>query len=461
MKRPSIAVRTVVAGTALALAPAVAPVALAAPAQPNVTSENAVSYTPQLVPAGVSRPRVDAIAVNGARTYAGGAFDAVSQGGSTLRGLGHLMAFGTTTGALDRGFKPQFNGAVRALEPAPDGGVYVGGSFTTVNGAARGSLVKLTAGGAVDTGFRPALGSAAVNDLELATIRGQRRLVVAGAMKGRLVAVNTDTGTNTRELDAVFTEKIPGARGSGTSVFDVAVSPDGRRLIATGNFTRVTVDGVARSRRAFVMLDLPTLAGGTAINPWYYPGFAKECGATPAGDSRRIANLQGVDWSPDGSHFNVAATGKIPLEGDVWHAWDTDARNAGSSVCDAVGRFSLQDDNQAVWINYSGGDSLWTVQDTGAAVYVQGHMQWMNNPDGYASRPIGDNKTGEPAVPRRGVAAIDPRTGKAVPSWDPNSAARKGGKALLATRSGVWWGSDSVNWNGKPRYGLAYTPTPR
>jgi Domain of unknown function (DUF5122) beta-propeller len=452
----SFTVRVAVAGSALVLVPAAAE---AAAPQARVTAQNAVAYTPQLVSTGTERVRVDALTVAGTRTYAGGRFSTVTQGGKTYRGLGNIMAFNTNTGAVDAGFDAQFDAPVTALEAAPGGGVFAGGAFTRVNGVARPGLVKLRANGTVDTSFKPYFTSGTVNDLELATVRGQRRLIVAGAMPGKLAAVNLDTGANTGALDAVFSDPIPGARGAGTSVFNLAVSPNGTRLIATGNFRTVSVRGTSRARRAFVMLDMPSSTRPTVIDPWYYPGFGKSCSATPAGDARRIANLQGVDWSPDGSHFDVTATGKVSLPGDVWHAWDTDAHNAGSSVCDGVGRFSLRNDNQAEWINYSGGDSIWTVQDTGSAVYVQGHMRWMDNPDGFASKGIGDRTTGAPAALRRGVAAINPSTGKAIASWAPPAPAQAGGKALVATRSGIWWGSDSLTWNGKARHGLAFTPS--
>ena len=32
------------------------------------------------------------------------------------------------------------------------------------------------------------------------------------------------------------------------------------------------------------------------------------------------------------------------------------------------------------WINYTGGDSLKSVGVTSAAVYVQGHSRWLDNP---------------------------------------------------------------------------------
>jgi hypothetical protein len=448
--------RAAAAATTLVLLPTVA---VAATHQSSLTATTPVTWTPQVVPsAAVARPRVAAIDTTTTRTYAGGVFDTVSQGGRTIRGLGNLLAFSSTSGAVVTGFKPHFDGPVRAVEVAPDGGVFVGGDFTTVNGRSRPGLVKLTSGGAVDTRFRPYFSSGQVNDLELATIDGHLRLVVAGAMPKRLAAVRLATGADTGDLDATFSDRIPGARGT-VSVFRATVAPNGKRLIATGNFRTVTADGTSHARRAFVMLDLPGLTARTKVDSWYYPGFAEECSATASGDARRIANLQGVDWSPDGSHLDVTATGKVPQSGDVWHAWDTDAHNARSSVCDGVGRFALADETQAVWINYSGGDSIWSVQDTGAAVYVQGHMQWMNNPDGFASRGIGDRRTGAPAAARKGVAAIDPRTGRAVAGWAPVAPAKRGGRALLATADGVWWGSDSAKFGGRARYGLAFTRT--
>ncbi len=53
-------------------------------------------------------------------------------------------------------------------------------------------------------------------------------------------------------------------------------------------------------------------------------------------------------------------------------------------LCDSVSRFETNnlDPTAPTWINYSGGDSLKSVAVTGAAVYVQGHSRWLNNPYG-------------------------------------------------------------------------------
>ena len=222
----------------------------------------------------------------------------------------------------------------------------------------------------------------------------------------------------------------------------------------TGNFQHV--DGQQRSK--FFLLDLA--AGATSLSSWYYPGFAKPCASTAP---RRIPNLQGVDFSPDGSALTVTATGQIPLKrSDVWYHRLGADNQPDTTVCDAVGRFSLADDSRPQWINYTGGDSVWAAADTGAAVYVAGHFRWLDNPDGYASKGVGDQTSGAPASSRRGIAAIDPETGLALP-WNPGlGQTRIGGKAFLADPSGLWIGNDATSFAGAPRYGLqrALLPPP-
>jgi hypothetical protein len=160
--------------------------------------------------------------------------------------------------------------------------------------------------------------------------------------------------------------------------------------------------------------------------------------------------LQGVDFSPDGSYFVVAATGQIPkFKEDIWPT----GSSTYPTVCDAVARFDIADQTQPAWINYTGGDSIWATAVTGAAVYVQGHFLWLDNPNGWASRDGGG------AVRRRGIGAIDPVTGRALP-WNPPKPAAIGGKAFFATPDGLWVGSDSERFNNELRYGIAFVPLP-
>ena len=60
----------------------------------------------------------------------------------------------------------------------------------------------------------------------------------------------------------------------------------------------------------------------------------------------------------------------------------------------------------------TGGDSLYAVAVTGAAVYVGGHQRYLDNPNGTTTRPRPDR--GGPV----GIGALNPLTGKALP-WNP------------------------------------------
>jgi hypothetical protein len=122
-------------------------------------------------------------------------------------------------------------------------------------------------------------------------------------------------------------------------------------------------------------------------------------------------------------------------------------------VCDASARFdtAVTHPDRPVWINYTGGDSVWATAITGAAVYVQGHFQWLDNPDGIGSHDGGG------ASRRRGVGAIDPDSGLALP-WNGDKPASMGGKDFLATPSGLWIVSDSLRFHGEYHHGIAFCP---
>jgi hypothetical protein len=350
--------------------------------------------------------------------------------------------------------------------------VYVAGDFTTVNGVARAGLVKLDlATGKADPTFNPYFKSGRVRDLLLTNVGGKQRLLIAGSMSNKIASVDPTTGKNDGYIDTVVADPIAGAWG-GLAVYKIAVDPSGTHLAATGNFQ--TVDGAPR--RHFFMLDLRNAAApndGTTLSSWYYPGFAKDCSSTAA---RRIAYLQGVDWSPDSTdpthrYFTVTATGQIPKQkSDVWYHRLGDNNLPNTTVCDGFGRFDLHDDTKPEWINYTGGDSVWTVADTGAAVYVEGHFKYVDNPDGYASHNVGDIKACPTYVPgdttettgcatrRSGVAAVDPTSGLAIQTWSPAAPTKTGGKVILPVSNGVWFGSDSTNFGAEKHYGIAFAP---
>lgn len=401
---------------AVGLAPASAEIP-----HPDVVSDNPANYTPSLVQVGGQpKPIVDAIAVSGDTVAAGGRFTQTTHGARS-----NLLLFDADTGAA----MAPVNANNRVWAAAASGGwIYVGGQFTSIGGQNKRSIARINAStGEVDPGFTSAV-RGRVNVLAVAN----GRLYAGGSFGPKLVALNLDTGANTGHFNLNITDQLPNSWGSVT-ILGMAINPQGTRLVATGNFRQVA--GQARSRLFVANID----GAQATLDPWYYNRFASACSST---HPRRIAYLQGVDFSPTGSHFSVAATGQIPRSGDL-----------DETVCDGIGRFSMANDGAPQWINYTGGDSVWAVADTGQAVYAQGHFQWLDNRNGFASMPRGD------AVRRLGIGAINPATGQALP-WAPEKRAQIGGRTFFATPAGLWIGSDSENFNGEPRQGIVFAPLP-
>ena len=188
----------------------------------------------------------------------------------------NVFAFNKATGAASTTFNAQIaGGQVWAITvDAATNSVYVGGSFKTVNGATRGALVKLDAStGARETAFKTPFAAGQVNDLQLITLGGTKRLIVAGSSGRKLMSLNPTTGKDDGYFTSVIADPVPRAWG-GVSVHRVAIDPSRTHLVATGNF--LTVDGAARSK--FFMLNLG--GSGASLSSWYYPGFAKPCSTT-------------------------------------------------------------------------------------------------------------------------------------------------------------------------------------
>lgn len=407
--------------------------AVASEPHPTVVSEDPVDYTPHLAADAVqSKPLALAVAELDHTMYVGGRFHAVEDAKRTTTTVReNLVAFDATTGDVATAFHPGLNGPVFALLAVGDS-VYVGGSFASVDGVARPAIAKLDAlTGAVDAAFQPAaISSGRVSEIRL--VNG--RLLVGGTFKKRLVALNPITGHNTGYINVPITGQLD-LSNSKTEVYRFAVDPAGTRLVAVGNFT--TVDGQDR-KRAF-MLDLD--ADAAVLSPWYYPPLDSKClSNTPT----RQAYLEDVDFSPDGSYFVFGATGYVPAT----------TAEIGTAVCDAAARFetNVLAPIKPTWINYTGGDTIHSVAVTGAAVYVQGHFRWLDNPNGKDSEGPG-------AVDRLGIGAIDPVTGKAL-EWAPPKPAAQGGQDFLATSEGLWVMSDSRRFDNEYHRGIAFAPLP-
>ncbi len=444
-----------------------------------VVLKDPANLTPQLVvTVAVPKPHVDAIGQIGDTIFAGGLFEAVLAPTNIQSVRSHFVAFDAATGALKENqtdssayTDPLFNGQIWAIATYTDGAgkdwVYVGGDFTEVRGIPRGRIVKLDAAtGEVDLNFTASFAAGIVWDLKIWTPPGSTAplLVVAGSVGKKLMALDPTTGRNNSYIDLGVADPVSVYDSSGqlvsawggVAVYKVAINPDGTKLVATGNFRTVS----NQSRTRLFVANLTGPAPSATLDPWYYPGFEKPCSST---NPRRIAYLQGVDFAPDGSYFVVTATGQIPKDRPA-DIWGVNGQGPLPTVCDAAGRFNIglpDGDDAPIWINYTGGDSVWAVSVTGAAVYVQGHFQWLDNPLGYASKGITNVEQNVFPQQRYGIGAIDPNSGsgKAL-SWNPPKRAQIGGKVLLATPTGLWVGSDSERFNNELHRGIAFAPLP-
>lgn len=165
--------------------------------------------------------------------------------GSTSQGITRF----TSTGALDPTFVSGtgFAGGVRALALQPDGKILVAGNMTAYNGSACARVVRLNANGTLDATFNAGIGPGGpVNAIALlpdgSAIIGGSFSHVNGVARGGLAKLSSNG-----VLDPSFPSGA-GISGTGTpSVDAIAVLPDGRVLVG-GDFTQV--HGVSRSRIA-------------------------------------------------------------------------------------------------------------------------------------------------------------------------------------------------------------------
>ena len=402
------------------------PPSTAAVPHPVVVREEPRAGTPQLGPTdAVPHPAVYALEQAGRTMYVGGKYAALQNArqSQTYARRG-LAAFDVDTGTVSTRFLPRLNGDVWAVR-AFGSSVYVGGTFTNVDGLSRPGVAKLDAvTGRLDPTFSATSVRGSITDMQIV----DGRLIVGGQFAKRLAALDLVTGRDTGYLDLKIAGKSNEGAGA-TAVYRFAVAAG--ELVAIGNVG--TVNGQV-SKRAF-MVDLG--AARATLAPWYYPHLQKSCRLI----LKLPSYLRDVDFSPDGSWFVLVSTGGVPQQGD-----------GGLTVCDAAARFEtrIASQDKPTWINYTGGDTLHSVAVTGAAVYVQGHQRWLDNKGGRDFCVPG-------CAPREGIGAIHPDTGRAL-AWNPTKTRAVGGRELYATSEGLWVGSDGKYFNGQRRYGIAFVP---
>jgi 3-phytase len=173
----------------------------------------------------------ESVVLQGGVLYVGGTFSALVRGSSSLP-RANVGAIDATSGDPVSTFTANTNGTVETL--ATDGtALFIGGTFTTVNGVSRRNLARVDLGtGAVDPAFNPSPNS----DVFDLWVSGTRLYVagdftsIGGQSRSRVAAINLQT---TGSVVAGFAPAV------NRRVFSVATSPDGSVVYIGGRFTAI------------------------------------------------------------------------------------------------------------------------------------------------------------------------------------------------------------------------------
>ena len=375
-------------------------------AQPSVVSTDPVNYTPHVLDG-----TVWTMAVVGDTVVVGGAFTKVTDSSRRQTYVRkNVFAFDLDTGAV-RPFAPAVDGAVYALAAGAGNTVYLGGAFKSVNGANERGLARVDLDGDRVGSF-----TAKINwgDVRALAARGSQLYAggtfsaINGVDRVALARLSATSGA----VDAGFDARLSAPGLSRTRVEHFDISPDGRRLVAVGALLRS--GGYDRTQLAVF-----DISGSSAdLTSWYTDAYQPAC--MKGFDTY----LRQVKFSPDGSYFVVAATGRA---------------SAPDTLCDSAARFEAGGSGRhnPTWVQRTGGDSLYAVAVTGAAVYLGGHQRYLDNPYGTDAKGPGPG-----ALPRPGIGAVNPATGRAL-SWNPTRTRGVGVRVFVVVPRGLLVGSDT------------------
>ena len=343
---------------------------------------------------------VYAMAVIGNVLYLGGDFTAVTAGGHTTS-VARLAAVDKATGQLLPAFSGGVDGTVRTMSAAPGGGaLFVGGSFTNVDGSYRPHVAELDPRtGALVTGWTPTTVGAVDGDVWALAVSDDR--VYLG---GDFTSVNGNPVSHIAAVNRTDGAAVPGwSAGVDNSPYDMTspspatdgrvqalmLTQDGTRLYIGGYFNRVwhlgaSTDAVQQAGAASLL----TATG--AVDQSFAPRF-------PGGPGH-------IGYDP--FQFVTAFPGRLIV--------------AVGGQTNAL--FSIDPTTGATqWRDLASGD-VQTAVALGRSLYIGGHFH------SYVQDAAGK----QPAVD---AARIDPATGRVDLSWSPRFVYNPAGNA---TYFGVW-----------------------
>ena len=175
--------------------------------------------------------QIEAVAIQpDGRIYIGGAFASVN--GLLRRGVARL----NTNGSVDASFNANVDGRVTALLPDATGNIVIGGLFSSVNTVARTNLARLFSDGGVDSTF-----SVMPNGWVQTLVRGEADKIVVGGYFSQIYNAPLSLARSriTRLTAAGVDDGAFAAtnRGANEIIRALARQPDGKVLVG-GSFSR-------------------------------------------------------------------------------------------------------------------------------------------------------------------------------------------------------------------------------
>jgi hypothetical protein len=370
----------------------------------------ALSETPGNTSMTNGKVYASALSGDGKVLYIGGKFTEVRQKSGVSRKVSNLAAINVKTGAAIRTWRPKVSGKdaiVRSLA-VKNGKVFIGGNFTAVEGKPRKNLAAVGAytKAVVLSPFAPQVGGN--TSYVFALEAGDRKLYagggfskVNGATRKNLAAFSLKTGALDRHWKPETSSKVKA----------LELGPVRRSIFVGGAFSYVTGTNGREGPRQSVAR-LYTATGN--LHPWKIP-------------SRTIRAPQ-TAW--DLTATRTRLYGGFGRKGNFLAAFRLDRGNSGARIW----RFATTGNVQSVALTRDHSRLFF-----GGHFGINQHSQRVCN-----------------GKPLRGLASVNPATGKIncgwIPSLDQNRRpSHEGARTMITTPSYLWVGggfigvSDSIN----------------
>lgn len=346
----------------------------------------------------------------------------------------YVLAYRLSTGALIPDWAPSLNAQAVAITASPDGTrIYVGGLFTTVDGANAYRVAAINAVGQVNQGkmistFRP------VVNTKVNAIVATASVVYLGGWFTALNSTPRSKAGAVRASDGSTTGWNPGT-GSG-DVMALALSPDASRIVLGGSFT--TMNG--SNNPGYGLASVDTVTGRTNF-PFAVNSVVRDATSTGA-----ILHLSGDANYVYGVGYAYGRTG-ANFEGAFSAAWS---------------------DGKINWIEDCHGDS-YGVAPIGNVVYVVSHAHYCGNIGGFPetsprsyhyAKAFSRQATGTITRDPHGYENFEGKPAPTLQNWFPTLTAGtftgqyQAAWAVTGNSQYVVMGGEFPRVNGVPQQGL-------